>query len=112
MSERTSMRAIEDEMSDDFEVALYDVICLISSEAFLHAGGHWSPTPPKCARAPNKNMSDSLLDWVINRRKPSEREVRPLAQQLARSLSLLHAHGVVHRSTVSYLLPHDTHINA
>jgi hypothetical protein len=29
------MRAIEDEMSDDFEVALYDVICLTSSEAFL-----------------------------------------------------------------------------
>ena len=58
------------------------------------------------------SQSDSLLDWVINSGKQlPERDVRSVAQQqLARTLSLLHAHGVVHRSTVSYPLPHNTHI--
>ena len=47
----------------------------------------------------------SLLDFVINSRGSlREREVRPLAQQLARTLSLIHAHGVVHRSTYSIIL--------
>lgn len=54
----------------------------------------------------NSPHSVSLLDWIISsRRRLSEREVRPLAQQLARTLSLIHEHGVVHRSTVSSLLP-------
>ena len=47
----------------------------------------------------------SLLDFVIKSRgNLREREVRPLAQQLARTLSLIHAHGVVHRSTYSIIL--------
>lgn len=76
---------------------------------------------PRCVLAPrtrtraehsdNASQSDSLLEWIINsRRRLSERDVRPLAQQLVHTLSLIHAHGVVHRSTVSSLLPHDTHI--
>ena len=73
------------------------------------------PTP-RCVLAPRTKTraehSDSLLNWIINNnRRLSERDVRPLAQQLARTLSLTHAHGVVHRSTVLSLLPHDTHIN-
>jgi hypothetical protein len=52
----------------------------------------------------NVSQSESFLDWIINsRRRLSERDVRPLAQQLARTLSLMHAHGVVHRSTYAII---------
>ena len=80
----------------------------------LHPTPRCSPAPRTRTRAEhsdNASQSHSLLDWVINNRRLSERDVRPLAQQLARTLSLIHAHGVVHRSTVSFPLPHDTHIN-
>lgn len=54
----------------------------------------------KCStRAGGNGAPQSLLDLVINKGKLKEREARPLAQQLARTLSLLHMHGVVHRST-------------
>ena len=53
------------------------------------------------------DASQSLLDYVINKGPLKERKVRPLVQQLARTLSLLHKHGVVHRSEFSHLLfPH------
>lgn len=56
------------------------------------------------AREGNEDAPRSLLDFVINsRRYLTERDVRPLAQQLARTLSLMHAHGVVHRSTYDSL---------
>jgi serine/threonine protein kinase len=47
-----------------------------------------------------------LLEFVIdNGRNITERDVRPLAHQLARTLSLIHAHGVVHRSVYNTFLP-------
>ena len=45
---------------------------------------------------------DSLLDIIISRGSLKERKVRSLVQQLARTLSLLHKHGVVHRSKCSH----------
>ena len=50
----------------------------------------------------------SLLDHIIANRRPfNERDLRDLVQQLARTLSLLHKHGVVHRSEYPPLfLPH------
>jgi len=55
--------------------------------------------------------SCDLLDLIIDDGPNlTERDVRPLAQQLSRTLSLLHAHGVVHRSayTISPFLPTQT----
>ena len=50
-----------------------------------------------------------LLDFIIdNGRHITERDVRPLAQQLARTLSLVHAHGVVHRSAYNISPPKMT----
>jgi serine/threonine protein kinase len=54
------------------------------------------------------DASQSLLDYVISKGPLKERKVRPLVQQLARTLSLLHKHGVVHRSECSPLFPHPT----
>ncbi|KAI0292764.1 hypothetical protein BC826DRAFT_969445 [Russula brevipes] len=48
-------------------------------------------------RGCSDNASQSLLNFII-RRPPTERDVRPLAQQLAHTLSLLHAHSVMHRN--------------
>lgn len=50
---------------------------------------------------------DSLLDFIISKGSLKERKARSLVQQLARTLSLLHKHGVVHRSEYSHLhFPH------
>ena len=54
------------------------------------------------------SSDQSLLDHIIRKGPLKERKVRPLVQQLARTLSLLHKHGVVHRSEYSPLLfPHQ-----
>ncbi|KAI9441458.1 kinase-like domain-containing protein [Lactarius indigo] len=44
------------------------------------------------------SKAQSLLDHIINKGPLKERKVRSLVQQLARTLSLLHKHGVVHRN--------------
>jgi len=48
-------------------------------------------------RGCSDNASQPLLDFII-RRPPTERDVRPLAQQLAHTLPFLHAHSVMHRN--------------
>lgn len=53
------------------------------------------------------DVSRSLLDIIISKGPLKERKVRSLVQQLARTLSLLHKHGVVHRSKCPHILfPH------
>ena len=55
------------------------------------------------------NASQSLLDYIISRGPLKERKIRPLVQQLARTLRLLHKHGVVHRSECPpFLFLHPT----
>ncbi|KAF8271127.1 kinase-like domain-containing protein [Lactarius quietus] len=49
-------------------------------------------------RANKCNAPQSLLDYAISKGPLKQRKVRPLVQQLARTLSLLHKHGVVHRN--------------
>ncbi|KAI0254434.1 kinase-like domain-containing protein [Lactifluus subvellereus] len=56
------------------------------------------PTTKYSTQAGGNGAPQSLLDLVIRMGRLREREVRPLAQQLARTLSLLHTHGVVHRN--------------
>ncbi|KAH9975519.1 kinase-like domain-containing protein [Lactifluus volemus] len=56
------------------------------------------PTTTKCSQ---KDAPQSLLDLTINKGGFKEREARPLAQQLARTVSLLHKHGVVHRKSMT-----------
>ena len=64
------------------------------------------PSQPKTQSGGSGEDSQDLLDFIIdNGRNITERDVRPLAQQLARTLSLIHAHGVVHRSVYNTFLP-------
>ena len=67
---------------------------------------HMAPRPTtetSDAKEGSQNATQSLLDIIINNElNLTERKVRPLAQQLARTLSLVHAHGVVHRSAYAY----------
>jgi hypothetical protein len=59
------------------------------------------------SRAGKDDASQSLLDYIISKRFLKEHKVRLIVQQLARTLLLLHKHGVVHRSECSpLLLPH------
>jgi hypothetical protein len=53
------------------------------------------------SKAGKDDVSRSLLEYIISKGSLKERKVRSLVQQLARTLSLLHKHGVVHRSKCS-----------
>jgi len=69
------------------------------------------PSQSKAKNGGAGEDSCSLLDLIIDDGPNlTERDVRPLAQQLARTLSLLHAHGVVHRSAYNIycILPMQT----
>ena len=60
------------------------------------------------SRAGKDDASQSLLDYIISKGSLKERKIRLLVQQLARTLSLLHKHGVVHRSECPPLIfPHS-----
>lgn len=50
------------------------------------------------SKAGKADVSRSLLDHIISKGSLKERKVRLLVQQLARTLSLLHKYGVVHRN--------------